>query len=154
MSYQNVVDGLIRVLKTITDFSDGNITANDYRVLNSGRSQCIVLCPGGFKSEPSTIGGLDSEYWVDWDVNIELYVRYDVTDDIVAQRIATYRESILEAVAKYPFLNATPSIHFARITRGDKPVPVFRPNGEGPIFWMQLMLLTAREEWAPVTALE
>ena len=154
MSYKNVIDGLIGVLQTITDFSGGNVTANDYRVLNTGRSQCIVLCPGGFRSEISTLGGFASEYWVDWDVIIELYVRYDVTDEIVASRIATYRESVLEAVATYPLLKSAPNILNARIVRGDRPVPVFKPNGEGPIFWLQTSYLTAREDWTSVTAVE
>lgn len=154
MSYKSVVEGLISVLKTIPDFTGGGITANDYRVLNSGLSQCIVLCPGGFRNELATVGGIHSEFWVDWDVNIELYVRYDTTDDIVAQRISTYRELIIEAVAKYPFLNGTENVILARVVRGEKPIPVFRPNGEGPIFWMQPILLTAREDLSDITALE
>lgn len=145
MSYQTVVDSLTTVLKKISDFNDSttNVTNSDYRILSKGVSQAIVLFPGTFNMEPATMGR-DGSFFVDWEIRIELYVRY-VTDEDAADKIASYRQQIISTIAEYPRLDGNDTVMFAYVKRGLRPLPVFRPDGSGPWFWQAEFSCNVRE---------
>lgn len=151
MSFRDCVDGLTRVIKKIPAFNQSNITFADYRVLNGGFEQAIVLCAGPFTSEEATMGS-NGSFWIDWEISIELFVRYS-SEPEVATNIALYRQSIIEEVTKYPYLNGTESVFNSHIVRGDRPTPVFDASGAGPYFWRQILTCKVREDLT-ITRLE
>lgn len=152
MSYKENVNGLLRVLGKINGFSKQNMTKADYRVLNVGTNQAIVLFPGPFSVEDSTLGN-QGDFWIDWEISIELFVRYTSEPD-VAERIAALRQSIIEQVAQYPFLDGTTGVFRAWVKKGDRPTPVFTPTGDGPYFWRQVLTCIVREDLSTIVTAE
>lgn len=152
MSYQLCVNGLAGVLKTIPDFSKGNITAADYRVIGAGFAQSIVLFPGSFSIEESTLGPT-GDYWIDWEIRIELFVRYS-TEPEIATRIAALRQLIVNKLFEYPKLNGTSGVIRALINRGDAPAPVFGTDNQGPMSWLQVLHCSVLEDANSITAVE
>lgn len=142
MSFQNIIDDLKSVLKLLPEFDDKNVSFNDYRILSQGKERAIVLTPGPFSQEPSTF---DGDFTIQWEIKIELYIRYS-NEPEVATRIAEYRDAIIEKVNQYPKLNGNNQVLIAYIRRGDEPLPVFNSSGEGPFFWLQVMICAVTED--------
>jgi hypothetical protein len=148
MPYQVISDAMVAVLRKVPEFNLGvNVSQADYKILSGGFSQCIVLFPSSFTSEVSTLGGPDSNFWIDWEVRCELYIRYD-GDSTAAANVVKFRDKIIEQIAKHPFLDDTDNILLAQVRRGDQPIPVFRPDGTGPFFWLQNIFIQVREEYS------
>lgn len=151
MSYETIAQGLKDILRTIPDFSGTNITLADYKVLTGGNAQAIVLFPGQFKQDLQTMGGA-SDYFIQWDIQVELFVQYR-TDPEVADKISRYRQAIIEKVNQYPYLGGVDGVLLATITQGDAPIPVFREDGSGPFYWLQVLICSIQEDQT-ITSLE
>lgn len=152
MSYETCVNGLVRILKTIPGLDRQNVEKADYRVLSKGHPQCLVIFPGPFSMEDSTLG-LNGDFWVDWEIRLELYVRYS-TEPEVANIIADFRQLIIEKIAAYPLLDGTPGVFRASIRRGDQPIPTFTEDGRGPFAWRQVLICSVREDLSSITTKE
>jgi len=144
MSYATIAQGLKDILRTIPDFDGPNVTLADYKVLTGGNAKAIVIFPGGFSQELSTVN-TDSSYLIQYELEVQTFVQYK-TDPEAAEKLAEYRQAIIEKVNQYPTLDGVDGVLFAMITRGEPPVPVFNSDGAGPFYWLQTLICTVQED--------
>ncbi|MFW9991898.1 MAG: hypothetical protein ACFFD4_07540 [Candidatus Odinarchaeota archaeon] len=142
MSYEACQDALIDVIRKVDGYNKNNAVIGDYRILQKGQTNNIVVHPGPFTRGRTTFqGGKENR----WEVIIELFVKY--RDDAQVQNgIRDERQLIIDKVDQYPELDNESGVFNAEITSGDEPEPVFGGDGSGPHFFMQRMICEIRED--------
>lgn len=139
MSYEDVQTGLRNTIILLSKYNTQNVTEADYRVLQKGFTQAIVLRPGPFTQERTEFGG---GIEATWNIMIELFIKYQ-DDAQVQNSIRDERQNIIDKVNEYPLLGG--SADHALIIEGAEPTPVFDEVGGGPHFLMQEMICRVTE---------
>lgn len=147
MAYENVQTGLSNVIQKLTNYDSNNVTTADYRVLQRGYTEAVVLRPGPFSQERTEFGG---GIEVTWNIMVELFVKYQ-DDTQVQNSIRDERQDIIDKINEYPLLGG--SADHALIIEGAEPTPVFGEDGSGPHFLMQEMTCQCTE-WLRITEAE
>ncbi len=142
MSYESMQTALRTVLTGIPGYTVINVSLADYRVLQKGYTKSMVMRPGPFERERLDFAG---GHQTTWDIILELFVKYQ-DDTQVQNSIRDERQSIIDQVDTYPFLNGASGCFHAMITRGLEPAPVFGEDGSGPHFFLQEMTCKVVEQ--------
>ena len=150
MSYSTIEARIQTLIQALDDFGTADVVRGDYRVLDRGSAPYVVLRPGGFERMPHTFaGGRKTE----WSIVVELFEKY-IGDGTEQTNLEGHRQAIIDTADAYPTLNGLSGVHFATLSSGEIPRPVYDADGSGPFFLLQIMkwevleLTTAREgEW-------
>jgi hypothetical protein len=78
MSGSNIGDGLITTLQAASSFSAGNLSKNDYGILETTTACALIVMPGGVAAAEHAFGGA---WHLVWDIGLEIYVK-DLSDPI------------------------------------------------------------------------
>ena len=141
MSYVTVEDALATLLKTITDFDSANVSQGDWRILGHGKAKAVVLMPGPFAREPSTVR---DHNLVTWNTDIELFILWDGEQDSTVAALKTQRQLIMDEVNKFRKLNATAGVLKALVVSGGDVEPFVSPDGA--TFWRQVLVCETQED--------
>jgi len=149
MSYETCQDGLATVIKKLKNYTDNNVSLGDYRLLQRGFNQVVILRPGTFTRMRSEFGGGKQNTW---NIIVELFIKYK-DDAQIQENIRDERQDIIDQVDQYPKLDNVSGVFDAQIISGAEPTPVFGADGSGPHFMMQEMICQIIED-IEVTELE
>lgn len=139
MSYADVREGTLRVLRGIEGFGPENVRYSDYEPLNSGMQRAVVVEYGGFSRERSSF---QDNYWQDWTLRLILFTPY--ADEASANEQAdTDRQLVLSEFQQWPRLRGG-GVFDAVITRGE---PLNTPFELGGARWIkETFTLIVRED--------
>jgi hypothetical protein len=128
---QTALQSHLQTLDAFTAHPDG-VAVGDYRALDSGLSEVIVITPGAFDSGDNT----DFERTRTWDVPLELFVKYmDSTSAFAA--LNTLRDAVLALLDGLAVMDDAGLITFRRVRAPDDPQEVYDRAGGGPYFLTQ-----------------
>ena len=135
MSYSTIEARIQTLIQALSAFADADVTRGDYRVLDRGSAPYVVLRPGEFERVPHTFaGGRKTE----WAVIVELFEKH-IGDGTEQTNLETHRQNIIDTADAYPTLNGLSGVHFASLSSGEIPRPVYDEDGSGPFFLLQIM---------------
>ena len=135
MSYSPIEARIQTLIQARSAFDDADVTLGDYRVLDRGSAPYVVLRPGEFERVPHTFaGGRKTE----WTVIVELFEKH-IGDGTEQTNLETHRQNIIDTADAYPTLNGLSGVHFASLSSGEIPRPVYDEDGSGPFFLLQIM---------------
>lgn len=148
MSYAILQSNLKTILEGCARFTDpGAITEGDYRVLDQGMAEIVILEPGGIEmEEPEEAGaGFDPIRSRVWQVILLLFERF-TTDAATSAGLIAMRDAVIGEIEKYPSLKDTTRMtdYLTIIADGD-PQDIRDTMGQGPFFKLQVLRLRARE---------
>ncbi len=140
MSYIDIKDGLLALLRDVPGFDIENVTYEDYQPLNAGKNVALIVKYAGFTREANAFAG---EEWRDWRFMLELFVPFT---DIVAARAAedTNRQLILDRLYNYPMLNGVEGVFDTWVT-SSQPSSDAHELGDGK-WTKELIDFTVRED--------
>jgi len=143
VSYSTIEAQVQTLLQATSLFADADVTRGDYRVLDQVGGPYCVLTPGGFTSNAAaTSYGEKASFF--WTVTLDLFVRH-WGNGTEFTNLQSNRQTIIDALAKYPTLDELSGVVYAAITGGDPPRTVF--DDAGAAGWlMQRMTLEVHEK--------
>ena len=149
--YNHVEDALVDVLDGMADFDkegdNQNLYQSDYRGMRLGHSVMIVL-------EPGTIPTHDTAQFprrmrTVWTVNIRIFVRFDKDLTEINRKIRDLRQKVMNHLDRYPTLNSTVGVIFARLTGGSEPDI---HEGKSNNWWSQQLNFQIEERYTATIA--
>ena len=103
MSYTQVRDDLITLLRGVTNFDANNVAAGDFSLVNRGFDRAMVVSYMGVDIERETSGRNLRR----WRFGVVLFEKLSPDEASVETRAAADREAILNRVMNYPQLNSS-----------------------------------------------
>lgn len=128
MSYASVSDALLILLRSIEGFSEQNVTAEDFSILNNGVSKAIITLYDGFDQTQAAFDGRIETTW-----HIQLHTFAQTIPDVPSAQLAqdATRDAILAKLRRHPNLGNEPDVS-ADATEVDSVFDAFvkqgRPN--------------------------
>jgi hypothetical protein len=138
MSYMTAQGKLKTLLLTNSNFSAGDVTEGDLRVLDVGRDNLAVLFPGSVP-EYNLASMRRSRAW---EGVIELYKRF--SDDTTYSNFGTLRDSVFLTIEESNCLDETYFIT-SILAEGDV-VEITDTSGGGPYYVMQMIRVIIEEQ--------
>jgi hypothetical protein len=134
MSYTSLVSALTTVLNGLTGtFSTGDVTSGDYRTLDNGHPNLLILLPGAVGDNGT---GAYTDNMV-WNVLFDLYVSTQGESANGKDQFIAVRDVVITQVKIYPTLNLHDAFVLQTMTSEGDPQEVFDKMGAGPFFTMQ-----------------
>ncbi len=141
MSYATIEAALSSVIQKITDFDGNNVSQGNWLILGHGKAKSVVLMPGPFTQEDSSMNG---HTLITWIVDVELYILWSGEQATVVATLKTQRQLIVDEVNKFRKLDATSGVLNAIIQDGDAVEPFQSPDGA--MFWKQTLRCQVLED--------
>jgi len=135
MGYDSVEARIQSLLQGLTSIftEPSQVTRGDFRVLDAGYDQCVVLRPGVFEDTGVQMG--PGSHVFRFTTHINFYKRY--VDETTVVAFARQRDAIIEHILKYPSLNGLADTVLLNVMRGDEPGELYDRVGNGPFFITQ-----------------
>lgn len=140
MSYADIRDGLLALLRDTPGFEPYAVVYEDYEPLNAGHSAVLVVSYLGFSRAENAFQG---EEWRDWKLKLEMFTPFTTIPESRATE-DTNRQRVIDRLYSYPQLNGTANVHDAWIDSG-QPDPTPHELGDGK--WLRERFeVTVRED--------
>lgn len=143
MSYDTVEAALETLLVAMPEFSASTVSRGDYRVLDSGSSDLIVLTPGPFEQDGVGQAGARKSIRL-WSILADLFRKYEDDATTWAGFIAT-RDAVIDNIEKYPTLNNVAGLTLVAMEAPGDPIEVFDEDDNGPFFVFQRIRVAVTE---------
>lgn len=130
MSYKTVEDGLLDVIRKTDEFTLGNSSAGDERVLARGVQKACIVRYGGHRVEHDA---LQSQWAFFWTVQVDLWFKNRGEISFYNVDIAETIQNILVKILQFPTLDSVSGVTF--VQPGDASDPV-RWQGEIKNYWV------------------
>lgn len=139
--------GLKTILEGVTGLS-GNVTLSDYRPLEDGDLQFVVLQPDSFDSGEGQSWAMEFK---NWNIIAEVFQRYTSESETMTN-FRTLRSNIINAVQKYPTLNQVDGVVGVTVT-GEGGIRDITDAGNSSIIYyrMQTIRFVIRQQIDDVT---
>jgi len=142
MSYATVEAGLQTLLQALSRFEDADVTRGDWRVLDRGGAEKVVLYQGPFVADRP---GDWSQVHYGWIVYAEVYERY--ADGGASERSLTAAvQDVLDTVGAYVTLDGLSGVRDATAERGEGLQYIYDEDGGGPFFVMERVVIRVEED--------
>ncbi len=138
MSYITCEDALAAIIQALTGYSATNVGQGDYKVLGKGKVKAVVLQPGAYSSN------MAGQQWKRnaWNINIELYVMWQETQDIASTDVKEVRQALINHLDQYPTLNSNAGTVRAMVVEGREP-EIWQMGARQ--YWRQILVMQVEE---------
>ena len=147
MSYDVAEAGFITTLRILANYTKGNSSQGDYRILGKGVKRAVIVNPGAIRGREVTAA--PRRVRTLWTINIELYVPFKGEISTTAKAIRVDRQEIIDHIDKYPTLDSTANVINAFITSGREP-EIWKGGSRN--WWRQVMTCEVEERVNVVSA--
>lgn len=139
MTAYMTAQGLLKtlILTAGATFVSGSVTEGDYRVLDSGKTNMVVLIPGSVPSI-DTAGMVREQTW---ECIADVFTKF--VDDTSYSTFGTVRDTLISTIDAAPCLSATYFV--TAISSDGEARDVFDTQGGGPYFVTQRLRITIQE---------
>ena len=150
MTIATVMDGVKKVVRTVSGYNDENVSINDNRVLNAAPSKCVIIWrqPGHTRKD-LTMGAAKTVENM-WVVGVDVYMLAAGDFQSVLTNLEAEANSLMGAFSAYQNLGGTPGVLQVTSTT---PEDVTQMRVQGSNYYRQLVSVTVREH-EHITVLE
>ena len=143
MAFKAIAEAVQDIIQAMTRFADAEVTIGDDRVLESGRTNIVIIYPGEAETRDIAQNREDHIYTVD----LDLFIRWKGEPDKSWTEFVECRDDLITELRKWPMINQTSLfIKAVDIFARDKPDLVDDSQERGPFFIYQRISAAVTEE--------
>jgi hypothetical protein len=150
MSYRTCEDGLLAIIRTLSNYTTANSDLGNYRMLGSGKARYVVLNEGSIFNHEMVTLGANRRMRTVWGINVSLIIPWRGQVSTIRAAIRDDRQELLDIIDAYPTLNGVSGVVLATVRGAQNPEHWM---GEDRNFWHQ-MITVAVEDRYTITSLE
>ena len=120
MSYSQIEQAVLTVLRTHDDLNHDNCLSGDLEGIKKGLERLVRVMYARVNRRPLTATMMEH----DWTVKIDVFVPYRGRIQDMESSLATERQKVIDTLAKYPKLDNLEGVISAEVINGDAPEPL------------------------------
>ncbi len=145
--YDEIEARIVTLIQSLTRFTPGlteRVTRGNYRILDTGIPEAVVIEGGAFGPETAEGGG----FYRDFDILVNIFTRYTDAEDTTYAAFRSLRSDVLGLEEMYPSLNNLGGVIQTVMQSDGDPSDVYDKSGAGPFFKMQVLRWTVTRRYS------